>query len=370
MKIKSSLLAGNKIRIMLHILAWTILLCLPLYFIKRWHVGRDFIWLYYINNAISGCVFYINYLVLVPKFFFDRKRFKYYIAVVLLIAGFYFISDSSNKLVFQYNSEQRMMERPQVSALHDEKAPGPGDRRFGRPPFRQIHLFNYTFTSLFLIFFSLGLRMIESHDQIEKRQKELEKEKLNSELAFLKNQISPHFFFNTLNNIYSLIGINAQDSQNAILKLSKLMRYLLYESDQGLTQLSSEIDFINNYIDLMRLRMSEKIDLRVDLPVKYENVNIPPLLFIPFIENAFKFGISYREKSFIHIAITVDNEMITFVCVNSIVGYAEDSAVKSGIGLENAGKRLRLLYPGKHELKIDRLKESFEVLLTIKTTNT
>ncbi len=92
--------------------------------------------------------------------------------------------------------------------------------------------------------------MIERNETIEKRQKELEKEKLNSELAFLKNQISPHFFFNTLNNIYSLIGINTEDAQNAVLKLSKLMRYLLYDSEQGLSQLSSEIDFMNNYIDL------------------------------------------------------------------------------------------------------------------------
>jgi LytS/YehU family sensor histidine kinase len=213
--------------------------------------------------------------------------------------------------------------------------------------------------------------MIERNDAIEKRQKELEKEKLNSELAFLKNQISPHFFFNTLNNIYSLIGINTGDAQNAVLKLSKLMRYLLYDSEQGLSQLSSEIDFMNNYIDLMRLRMNEKVNLRVNFPSKYENTAIPPLLFIPFIENAFKHGISYREKSFIDIGMEVGKEWITFISRNSIVKPMEETGTeRSGIGLDNVTKRLNLLYPGKHELTIDRENAIFYVLLKIKMNKT
>ena len=193
-----------------------------------------------------------------------------------------------------------------------ERRPGPPTPGllFGRPPFRQIHIINYGFTSVFLIFFSLGLRVMERHSQIEKLQKDLEKEKLNSELAFLKNQISPHFFFNTLNNIYSLIGINAEDSQKAVLKLSKLMRYLLYESEKGDSKLSTEIEFMNNYIDLMKLRMNEKVALNVSLPADYDDRSIPPLLFIPFIENAFKHGISYREKSFIEISFLVTPDLV------------------------------------------------------------
>ena len=175
------------------------------------------------------------------------------------------------------------------------------------------------FTSIFLVFFSVGMRVLERHSQTEKLQKELEKEKLNSELAFLKNQISPHFFFNTLNNIYSLISINAEDSQKAVLRLSKLMRYLLYDSEHGNTKLSNEIDFMNNYIDLMKLRMSNKISLTVSFPEKYEDINIPPLIFIPFIENAFKHGISYREKSFIDISMTAEKESVRFKCTNSLV---------------------------------------------------
>ncbi len=351
------LISRSLIRVLLHILAWAILLGIPLYLIKRWDAGKDFVWIYYTNTLIGGTIFYINYLGLIPRFFFT-SRIKYYISVLMLVIGFYFISDQSNRLIFKYVPNEKRMEE-----AHKQHR----DEPHGRPPFRQIHLFNYAFTSVFLIFFSLGLRMIERNEAIEKRQKELEKEKLNSELAFLKNQISPHFFFNTLNNIYSLIGINTGDAQNAVLKLSKLMRYLLYDSEQGLSQISSEIDFMNNYIDLMRLRMSDKVKLHVDFPKKFENTAIPPLLFIPFIENAFKHGISYREKSFIDIAMEVEKDWITFTCRNSIVRRAEETgADRSGIGLENVGKRLALLYPGNHELFIDKSNAAFHVILKIR----
>ena len=235
------------------------------------------------------------------------------------------------------------------------------------PPFRGMHLYNFGFTSLFLIFFSLGLRVLERQSKIEELQQETEKEKLNSELAFLKSQISPHFFFNTLNNIYSLISINAEDSQKAVLKLSKLMRYLLYDSEQGKTMLSSEIDFMNNYIDLMKLRMSEKVKLSVSFPEKYEDKNIAPLLFVPFIENSFKHGISYREKSFINISMEINDKSIIFKCVNSLQKGNENNGTEhNGIGLENVRKRLNLLFPESHDLKINKSENEFEVLLEIR----
>jgi two-component system, LytTR family, sensor kinase len=364
-----NLFTGNKIKIFLHLLAWAILLILPFYFIKRWQVGNDFIWLYYLNTIISGIIFYINYLVLVPKLYFQSRKHRYFISVFITLAIFYFITDRSNDLVFKYVYGHNNTE---IDNTHLERRnkpePPPSPGRFlGRPPFRQIHLFNYGFNSLFLIFFSVGLRVLERHSHNEKLQKELEKEKLNSELAFLKNQISPHFFFNTLNNIYSLISINAEDSQKAVLKLSKLMRYLLYESEQGNTLLSSEIEFMNNYFDLMKLRTSEKISLNISFPENFDDIRIPPLLFIPFIENAFKHGISYREKSFIEIKMTAGKDSISFRCVNSVVRSKEETDTSHpGIGLENVSKRLLLLFPGRHELKINKTDKEFEVLLQIK----
>jgi len=201
---------GKKIKIFLHLLAWSILLGIPLYFFKRWDFGKDFIWLYYVGNAINGIIFYSNYLILVPKYFFNDKKYRYLISVIILLTAFYFVSDRSNEMIFKYVTGQDRTEEltgPRQE-IKENGRPNP-DRGFGHPPFREMHLFNYGFTSLFLIFFSLGMRVLERHSQTEKLQKELEKEKLNSELAFLKNQISPHFFFNTLNNIYSLISINA-----------------------------------------------------------------------------------------------------------------------------------------------------------------
>jgi len=358
---------GNKIKILLHLLAWAIILGIPLYFFKRWEVGKDFILVYYIGNTINGIIFYSNYLILVPKFFFGSRNYRYYLSVILLLTVLYFVSDRSNEFIFKnVQGRDRIEETDKPKVGRNTVAPPKPDEHFGRPPFREMHLFNYMFTSLFLVFFSLGMRVLERHSQTEKLQKELEKEKLNSELAFLKNQISPHFFFNTLNNIYSLISINAEDSQKAVLGLSKLMRYLLYDSEHGNTKLSNEIDFMNNYIDLMKLRMSNKLSLKVSFPEKYDDINIPPLIFIPFIENAFKHGVSNREKSFIYISMTTGVDSIMFRCANSMIKAREESdPLESGIGLENVTKRLNLLFPGKHEIKINKSDKEFEILLQI-----
>ncbi|HKK41433.1 MAG TPA: histidine kinase [Bacteroidales bacterium] len=364
---KKNFFQGKVIQVLLHVIAWVILLGLPLYFIKRWDVGKDFIWLYYINITINGIIFYINYLILTPKYFFASRKYRYFISVFLLLLIMYFVSDSSNRLIFEEFPHHQAMERTNTGEIKRTQSPPKPGPFLARTPFRQIHMVNYSFTAAFLIVFSLGLRVLERHAQTEKSQKELEKEKLNSELAFLKNQISPHFFFNTLNNIYSLISINEEDSKNAVLKLSKLMRYLLYESEHGNTKLSNEIAFLNHYIDLMKLRMSDKISLSVSFPDEYEDISIPPLLFIPFIENAFKHGISYREKSFIEISMTTTKDTLSFRCVNSNIGNGDSvESDHTGIGLENVSKRLKLLFPGKHELKISDSDKIFKVLLDIK----
>jgi hypothetical protein len=356
---------GNKIKILLHILVWAILLGIPLYFFQRWDVGKDFIWIYYLGNVFNGIIFYSNYLVLVPRFFFKSPKYKYYLSVLILLTCLYFASDRTNEFVFKHVPGRVNIEEIQ-RRIDDKKGPPDHGKDFGRPPFREMHLFNYIGSAMFLIFLSMGMRILERQSLTEKLQKELEKEKLNSELAFLKNQISPHFFFNTLNNIYSLIAISAEDSQKAVLKLSKLMRYLLYDSEHGDTKLSNEIDFMTNYIDLMKLRMNDKISLTIAFPEKFEDVNIPPLIFIPFIENAFKHGISYREKSFIDISMTSQDKSILFRCVNSVFkARDENEPGHSGIGMENVTKRLNLLFPGNHDLKINRSDKEFEVLLQI-----
>lgn len=350
----------------LHLLIWAFILGLPWYSAKKLELESKFLLIAYTFTAINGLIFYMNYLVLVPKLFFQKKKFRYYSSALALLIFFYFVSGITNKILFDdltADRPARKFDRP------SDNRPAPGPPKVGvlrRIPYGDAHFMGYTSSALFLIFLSLGIRVLERQSEIEKLQEEMEKTRLNTELAFLKNQISPHFFFNTLNNIYSLIGINQEDSQNAVLKLSKLMRYLLYESEQGNTMLSSEIGFLNNYIDLMKLRMTDKIDLKVSFPEKFDDVSLPPLLFVPFIENAFKHGVSYRERSFIDISMRSGKDNITFRCANTLLARKEDGeSSHSGIGLDNVKKRLNLLFPGRHDLKISANGNVFEVLLFI-----
>jgi LytS/YehU family sensor histidine kinase len=228
------------------------------------------------------------------------------------------------------------------------------------------HTLGYISSSLFMVFLSLGLRVLERQSKIEKRQEEMENAKLNAELALLKNQISPHFFFNTLNNIYSLIGRNNEDSKNAVIKLSKMMRYVLNESGQDNKLLSDEIEFMNNYIDLMKLRIGAKTKLKVNFPAEHKVLMIPHLLFISLIENAFKYGISVQEESYVNISLECEENNILFKCENGLPESNNGTIFASpGIGLENLKKRLSLLYPDRHELIIFRTKNKFEVNLII-----
>ena len=349
----------NKLPIVMHLLVWLVLIILPQIIISRFSGNNNFIaWGFYINAFIIGIIFYINYFWLVPKFYMKNKKTIFIVLALLVVIGFYFILDYTNQAIHNPERDRR------VAESIDE---GVNKQRFKRPPFKLMQIYGYSLLSIVIVGFSIGLKAIEQHSASEKRQKELEKEKLNSELAFLKNQVSPHFFFNTLNNIYSLIEINTKDAQEAVLKLSKLMRYLLYESEQGESQLSHEIDFMKHYIDLMKLRLSNKVQLDVDLPDEGTQIKIPPLLFIPFIENAFKHGISYREKSFISVAMKLENDTIKFSCENSIGQSAEKETRDnySGIGLENVKKRLALLFPGKHKLNIESREKTFHINLEI-----
>jgi two-component system, LytTR family, sensor kinase len=350
-------LAGKWIQVLIHILIWTILIIIPLYLSGRYGDNRRFFRLFFIKDIITyGILFYINYLILVPLLFFKRKRMRYVIAVLLLVVGFYFISYLPDAYIVKRSESAQNIEPPMDR---------PGDSRFG---FRMMHGYTYTLASLVIVFLSLGLGSLNRQTQIERKQEQLEKEKLNSELAFLKNQISPHFFFNTLNNIYSLIEINKEDAKESIIKLSKLMRYLLYESEQGETLLGKEIDFMNHYIDLMKLRLTNKVDLKINFPPADEKLNIPPLLFIPFIENAFKHGISSRENSQIDVSMEVHQNILTFQCKNTMARLNNGSVdlSGSGIGLENAIKRLNLLFPGIHTLKISQVDDFFHVFLEIR----
>jgi len=356
-------------RIIIHILVWIVILALPIYAARRFRMGSSFLLNYYTFMAINALIFYANYLFLVPGLFFQKKRYGYIVAALALVFCFYFIAEIANNQVIGYisknkNTEQFLRPPGEERRLRPPPAQGGMMRRFINIPHAQ--LIGYTSSSLFMVFLSLGLRVFERQSEIEKMQGEMEKAKLNAELAFLKNQISPHFFFNTLNNIHSLIGRSTEDSKGALIKLSKLMRYVLNESGQDYKLLGAEIEFINNYIELMKLRIGAKTRLSVNFPAEYKDVMIPHLLFVSLIENAFKYGISVQEESYINISLECGENNILFKCENGLPESNHGTIFKShGIGLENLKKRLSLLYPERHELEINSTEDKFEVNLSI-----
>ncbi|HVN56929.1 MAG TPA: histidine kinase [Bacteroidales bacterium] len=354
-------------RTLIHILVWIVIMVLPVYSARRFRMGNTFLITYYTFTIISALIFYSNYIILVPWLFFRKKRFRYYIAALALVFCFYFISDFTNEHIVSYlskGSDQQQFERLPGEEL---KPPGQPRRSIIRILIPHARIVGYASSSLFMVFLSLGLRVLERQSRIEKIQEEMEKAKLSSELAFLKSQISPHFFFNTLNNIYSLIGRNNEDSKNAVIKLSRLMRYVLNESGQENKFLSNEIEFMNNYIDLMKLRIVSKTRLNVNFPSDYKDITIPHLLFISLIENAFKYGISVQDESFVSIKLECGENNIFFSCENGLPDTGKEHIfTSSGIGLKNLKKRLDLLYPGRHQLSINRTRDKFEASLNIR----
>lgn len=350
--------------IALHATGWIILFILPQFLIS----GGSFedirtSLIIFFKTMVFGIIFYVNYLWLVPLLLQRKKGYWYVPAMLFLVVIVHISSNYSFRKIFPppHAVEQQV--------IHERELRRDGRRGFPSPA--KMVVYNYFITAFLVTGFAIGLRSAEQSVRKEREIKELEKEKLNSELALLKNQVSPHFFFNTLNNIYSLIEINQKDAREAVLSLSKMMRYMLYESEGGNTRLSRELEFMTGYIDLMKLRISSRISLKVDFPEVYTDVDIPPLLFIPFIENAFKHGVSNQGSSFIDIALKVSEGQIVFTAANSVVvKHGDISREGSGIGLDNVRKRLALLFPGHHELKTEVKDSVFTADLRLDTIKT
>lgn len=312
-----------------------------------------------VTSITNVSLFYLNYLFLFPEFYFKKKRKTYFLVIPVVLVLFYFLTEFSIKAVFLIMAQTRADENFNIILPQGI----PTEIIMPEFPVKQMQVYYYVITSSVLMLISGGLRALEKQSENEKLQKEFEREKLNSELGFLKNQLSPHFFFNTLNNIYSLVEFNPDVSREAILKLSRLMRYMLYESQNDI-KLSSEINFMKDFVDLMKLRMNEQVDLSVNFPEKYNDVSVEPLLFIPFIENAFKHGITYRNKSYIYISLESNDDWLNFQCSNS---KAQKSfRDNEGIGLINVKKRLNLLYPDRYKLQIAETEGEYSVNLKLK----
>lgn len=310
-------------------------------------------------------LFLINRLILVPKLLFKKLTIQYIISVILLVAlltfGLFFsksLKGPNPPMRDQFPMDQRRQAPPHIRG--ERKPPPP--RKEHRQPLPAYA--NFLIFSFLLIGFDTGLRTSFQWLKSEKEKEELEKESTSHLLNMLRHQVSPHFFMNTLNNIHTLIDIDAEDAKDSVMKLSKMMRYLLYETANDKTTLRKEIGFIESYIELMKSRVSEKVDIQVNLPENVPERSLPPLLFTSFIENAFKHGISYQKSSFIHINLIADNDRLALQIKNS-KGAKVETGEASGIGLENVKKRLELIYGQDYNLDIFDHNDDFSIHLSI-----
>lgn len=391
MKIKSRKMPEYVIYIFL----WLLFLIIPL-ITNNYKSKDDFIkicydWLRLIPFII---IFVINSFWLLPGFLF-RGSTRLYIVVLILVTALVSVTFQYIGPILYKNDpkliEKRILQDPQWGREEMEPdAPSiisgnnPSSPELFKPPAsdnllqkRRIptseptlfQFINTLFLSLLIAGFNTAIAVTNRWFTEEQAHKEIEKEHMQSELAFLQNQVSPHFFMNTLNNIHSLIEVDQKLAQNAILKLSEMMRYLLYESGRGTTTLKREIEFLRSYVKLMQLRVDESVNVNFELPENFNNVNLPPLLFISFIENAFKYGVSYREPSSLSFKLIQNNEFLEFEAVNTISTFREGNSLinQGGLGLVNIRKRLGLLYGDNYKLNISGTEREFRVKLMIPT---
>ena len=345
---------------------WALLFASPLLFgrfqeeIDWEHISK--VWINYL--PLLG-VFLINRFFLLPKLFFNGKRTTYFIATVTLIIFTTFAYYSFEKT--NIPSRKRPLERMENSKFQNtppkfsENRPPPNNGENRPQPIPGYA--NFLILAALLVGFDAGLQISMRWSKLEQEKFKLQKENVENQLAFLKNQVSPHFFMNTLNNIHALVDIDAEESKKAIIKLSHLMRHLLYDSEGASNSIDKEIDFIESYIELMRLRFSEKVKITFEIPSEIPDKKIPPLLFTSLLENAFKHGISYKEASFINISLSFSEGKLHFEIENS--NHKKTSEDASGIGIENTKKRLALLFKDNFDFNISETNDIYKVNLSI-----
>lgn len=302
-------------------------------------------------------VFLLNVLFLIPKFLIQQKYKSYLISAAILMIGMTAAELILHSLLFP--AQVKMPPMNLGSGIPMELGSGM-PAPIGYKPERitnydtvSLHIIANMIISILIVGSSTTFKVIGQWLIAEDRRKDLEKEQLKSELAFLRHQVSPHFFMNTLNNIHSLIDINAEDAKDAVIRLSTMMRYLLYDTTQGRTSLVKEIGFIRSYISLMQLRFSEHVQVTLDIPDEVPDIQIPPMLFISLLENAFKHGVSYQKDSFVQLSLEISNNRLNCSIKNSKHSKTVEKKSKySGIGLANISKSLELLYKNNYQFSI------------------
>lgn len=332
--------------IWIHLIVWICLISFPIGVIITQTGGIQFNFLP--RLLLNPILVYTNYLLLVPMLLLNRRILEYIVVSVLFLAIIILVA---NKLFLPIPIEKM---RDMIGVQNIE-------------PLRKISSAMTTIISL--AFFLLGgvLGLVKDVYKREKLNNEKEVKRQETELQYLRAQLNPHFLFNSLNSIYSLVRNKSREAPEAVITLSELMRYMLYEAKKEHVSLAKEIDYIKNYVQLQILRLSDSKNVKVKISGNYEDKLIAPLLLIPFIENAFKYGTDYKGTTFVDISLRIIDASLFFNVKNKVGAYKKDD-INSGIGLKNIENRLSLLYPDKHVLKIKKCDGDYlinlELLLT------
>ena len=348
------MISSNKkiVTIIAHLAAWACFFALPyLVFFPRmldanFSMSDHMIASIICNNLFLVFFYYLNTLVLIPKLLMKEKWLIYTVTIFCFLVMYLYVP----KYIATWIAPPEIRNFP--SNLPGKSRPRTGSNRRSFVDFFNI--------AIFLLVFTVGtcISVIQRWLQTEETRKETESQKLQTELSFLKSQINPHFFFNTLNNIYSLAVVRSEKTAPAVMKLSSIMRYILTETTQEHVALHNEVDFIKNYIELQQVRLTEKTTVAFSSVGLIDEKLVAPLVFIPFVENAFKYGISTKSVSHIEIKIEALANSIRFFSSNFIVPSENNMMENTGIGINNVKRRLALMYPDKYTLT-NEIKDNF-----------
>jgi two-component system LytT family sensor kinase len=334
-------LRSKSYSVLIHILGWVAFLLVPLLFIESSEGRERFMIMGWFIQVEMACYFYYNYIFLIPGFLLRKKIGLYFL---LLVMGLIVIS--AINVLFIYSTYDLIEHRHKFDFWRSAMFP--------------------VYPAIMAFALSSTLRITMEWFKNDRQKKEMEAEKLASELAFLKSQVNPHFLFNILNNICSLARKKSDETENAIIKLSQIMRYMLEDSKDEKVSLEKEVEYLQSYIELQRLRLPEMVKIDFSIGGRPELLSIEPLLLIPFIENAFKHGVSYQDSSEINIRLLCRGQALSFSVENHIAKHQDETIEQgSGIGLKNVIRRLELLYPGKHQLQISDDGKKYHVVLDL-----
>ena len=335
--------------------------------------------------AMYFVAFLVHNFLLAPMLLYKQQTWRYVCAILILVVAFIALQSWIRPIMHEQQRHRPRAEMPMMQRYYkadnfrdDRPRPQFDDRP--RPQFKEPRPFigpaelTNTLALIFLMGMNLGVKLYYKADKDRNRMQQLEKENLKQRLNYLRYQISPHFFMNTLNNIHALVDIDPEKPKKSIVELSKLMRHILYDGDTNISPLSDEVQFLQNYIALMKMRFTGMVKVNTDFPAMTSQKGIAPLILAIFAENAFKHGVSYKSPSNIDMTLRChNNEFILFTCKNSKrKDGAKEKDLDGGIGLRNVKNRLELIYGDRYHIDIKDTEDNYKVrlLLPLENTNT